>query len=60
MSGRTISTLAGTGRIGYSGDGGPASAATFARPGSIGLASGGTKLLVADEGNRAIRQIALL
>lgn len=59
VSGGTISTLAGTGRFGYSGDGGPATAATFGRPSALALTSGGTRLLVADEGNRVVRAIAL-
>ena len=53
----TISTFAGTGVAGVSGDGGPASAAQLSRP--IGLAiDAANNLLVADENNHRLRRIA--
>lgn len=53
-----ISTIAGTGRRGYSGDSGPATQATFNRPHSIALdAAGG--LYIADIGNHRIRRVDL-
>jgi len=53
-----ISTVAGTGKRGYSGDGGPATKATFNRPHSIALdAVGG--LYIADIGNHRIRRVDL-
>ena len=51
-----ISTLAGTGRIGYSGDGGPASEAEFKQPHSIQFGPDG-HLYVCDIGNHVIRRI---
>jgi streptogramin lyase len=53
-----ISTVAGTGKAGYGGDGGPATEALFSSPHSI--AFDGTGLLyVADIGNHRIRRIDL-
>jgi sugar lactone lactonase YvrE len=52
-----ISTVAGTGVPGFSGDGGPASAAEFDAPGDIVIDPGGD-LFVADSGNYRIREIA--
>lgn len=54
----TISTVAGTGERGFSGDGGPAVEATFNRPHSIALDGKGS-LYVADIGNHRIRQVDL-
>ncbi len=53
-----ISTIAGTGERGFSGDGGPAVAAAFNRPHSIALDGKGS-LFVADIGNHRIRRIDL-
>lgn len=53
-----ISTIAGTGERGYSGDGGPAVAATFNRPHSIALDGKGS-LYIADIGNHRIRRVDL-
>lgn len=53
-----ISTLAGTGKSGFAGDGGPASAAQFKQPHSIALDSKGG-MYVADIGNHRIRRIDL-
>ena len=52
----TISTIAGTGVAGISGDGGPASAAQLSRP--VGLAiDAANNLFVADESNLRLRKI---
>src|SRR6187551_2466154 len=51
-----ITTSAGTGKRGYSGDGGPASQATFQGPHSIQFDSTG-QLYVCDVGNHSIRRI---
>jgi len=51
-----MSTLAGTGEVGYSGDGGPALAATWAGPKAIRCDLQGN-LLVVDTENHAIRRI---
>jgi streptogramin lyase len=53
---RTISTIAGTGRQGFGGDGGPAVKAIFNQPHSIALDERGT-VYVADIGNHRIRRI---
>lgn len=55
---KRISTIAGTGKAGFSGDGGPATKATFNRPHSIALDQTGN-LYVADIGNHRIRHINL-
>jgi sugar lactone lactonase YvrE len=54
-----IQTIAGTGEKGYSGDGGPATKATFNRPHSIALDEAKGHLYVADIGNHRIRRIDL-
>ena len=51
-----MSTVAGTGEFGYSGDGGPALAATFGGPKAIRCDHDGN-LLVVDTENHAIRRI---
>src|SRR5882724_10806679 len=55
---KMISTVAGTGSPGFSGDGGPASKAQFKQPHSIAFDPDG-KLLVCDIGNNRIRRIDL-
>ena len=55
----TISTIAGTGERGFSGDGGPAVEATFNRPHSIALDGKGA-LYIADIGNHRIRRVDLV
>ena len=55
---KVISTLAGTGAPGFSGDGGPAAKAQFKQPHSIAFDPDG-KLLVCDIGNNRIRRIDL-
>jgi len=52
-----ISTIAGTGAAGFTGDGGPAKAAALDRPTALALGSGGD-LYVADTNNHRIRRIA--
>lgn len=52
-----ITTVAGTGTEGYSGDGGPAPRAQLGRLGGIGLAPDGS-LYVTDTENRRIRRVA--
>ncbi len=51
-----ISTIAGTGRAGFDGDDGPATAAQFRQPHSIALDAEGA-IYVADIGNHRIRRI---
>lgn len=55
---KKISTIAGAGQSGFSGDGGPAKKAQFAQPHSIALDDHGA-LYVADIGNHRIRKINL-
>lgn len=52
----TISTIAGTGARGYSGDGGPAIEATFDTPSDIAVAANGT-LYIADTMNNVVRVV---
>ncbi len=52
----TISTIAGTGISGYTGDGGPATAATLFIPQAVAINSSG-KVFVADNGNGVIREV---
>lgn len=51
-----ISTIAGNGSIGYTGDGGPANSATFNFPWEV-TADGAGNIYVADPGNCVIRKI---
>ncbi|MEZ5418213.1 MAG: hypothetical protein R2708_12820 [Vicinamibacterales bacterium] len=61
VDGRTgiITTLAGTGAPGFSGDGGPAASASLRLPHSIALEPSGQGLLVCDIGNHRIRRVDL-
>lgn len=52
-----ITTIAGTGTPGFSGDGGPATVAELHGPQGIALASDGS-IVFSDEGNHRIRRIA--
>ena len=54
-----ISTVAGTGKVGYSGDGGPATKAEFNGTFAIDVDPRGRNLYVADLGNRRVRKIDL-
>ncbi len=51
-----ITTVAGTGAAGYSGDGGLATAATFRSPNGITVDNAGN-LYIADKGNHAVRKV---
>jgi len=51
-----ISTIAGNGTPGFSGDGGPAISAMISYPGSLGFDSKGN-LYVGDDGNQRVRKI---
>ncbi len=53
---QVITTVAGTGSPGYSGNNGPATAATLHAPESIALDSGGD-LFIADTSNHVIREV---
>jgi streptogramin lyase len=55
---QTIHHIAGTGRRGFTGDGGPATAATFAGPKGISAAPDG-HIYLADTENHAVRRINL-
>ena len=54
-----ISTVAGTGKAGYSGDGGPATKAEFNGTFAIDVDPKGNNLYIADLGNRRVRKIDL-
>jgi sugar lactone lactonase YvrE len=53
---KVISTVAGTGAIGYSGDGGPATAAMLALPQTVAV-DGAGNLYIADNDNARIRKV---
>jgi DNA-binding beta-propeller fold protein YncE len=53
-----ISTFAGSGVAGFSGDGGPAARAQFRQPHSIAV-DGSGRMLICDVGNHRIRQVDL-
>jgi len=52
----TITTVAGTGLAGYSGDGGPAEGALLNKPSGIALDRSGN-MYIADEGNAVVRRV---
>ena len=54
-----ISTLAGTGEPGFSGDGGPASRAQLRQPHSIAVDPRRGRLLICDIGNHRVREVDL-
>lgn len=54
-----ISTFAGTGVAGFSGDAGPAPQAQLRQPHSIALDPGGRRILICDIGNHRVRQVDL-
>jgi sugar lactone lactonase YvrE len=56
VSGGGISTIAGTGSVGYSGDGGPATSAMLNGPTSVAIDSLGN-IFIADTGNLVVRKI---
>ena len=57
MTARRIYTLAGTGKAGFSGDGGPAAQAQLNRPSGV-AADGNGNLLIADSNNDQVRVVA--
>ena len=57
VSAGTITTIAGNGGIGYSGDGGPAASATLFSPLGVAVDSAGN-LYIADTNNARIRMVA--
>ena len=59
VSGGTITTVAGNGTYGYSGDGGPATSASLAFDGIPGVAvDSAGNLYIADTGNNRIRKVS--
>ncbi|HJT88176.1 MAG TPA: NHL repeat-containing protein, partial [Bryobacteraceae bacterium] len=52
--GGTITTIAGNGTLGYSGDGGPATAAQISAPSALSI-DGAGDVFVVDSGNNAVR-----
>ncbi len=52
-----ISTFAGNGRSGYSGDGGPAAAASFSGPRAVAVDASGN-VYIADTGNARVRKVS--
>src|SRR6266516_2994547 len=57
MTAKDIYTVAGNGTSGYTGDGGPATAAELNAPGSLAV-DGSGNLVIADAGNNVIRVVA--
>src|SRR6185312_5369748 len=56
VHGQTITTYAGTGTAGYSGDGGQATAAKINQPSGVGI-DGSGNIYIADLGNNVIRKV---
>ena len=56
-TGGTISTVAGTGAAGFSGDGGPANQAAFNQPTATAVDAAGN-LYIADYGNNRVRKVS--
>jgi uncharacterized protein (TIGR03437 family) len=56
VSGGTITTVAGNGSVGFSGDGGPATSASLAFPAGVAVDSAGN-LYIADSDNNRIRKV---
>jgi streptogramin lyase len=56
---QVITTFAGTGKPGYSGDGGPAAQAQFKQPHSIQFDPSGEQLYIRDIGNNVIRRVEM-
>jgi NHL repeat len=56
MTAGDIYTIAGDGTFGFSGDGGPATSAELARPGSVAVDAAGN-LLIADSGTNRVRVV---
>jgi sugar lactone lactonase YvrE len=54
----SATTIAGTGAAGFSGDGGPATAAQLYGPSAVAIANDGT-VYIADSGNNRVRKVAL-
>jgi sugar lactone lactonase YvrE len=57
LTGSTLTTIAGTGGAGFSGDGGPATAAALWQPRSVAVDAAGN-VYIADRWNRRIRMVA--
>jgi len=57
ISGGIITTVAGNGNNGFSGDNGPATSASLARPGGVALDASGN-LFIADTNNNRIREVS--
>jgi sugar lactone lactonase YvrE len=55
----TITTIAGTGQSGYSGDGGPAASAMLREPNGLALDGAATKLYIADVKDQRVRVLDL-
>ncbi len=58
LDGGTLTTIAGTGAYGFSGDGGPATSATMSTPYYVGVDSMG-RVLISDLSNNRIRRVEL-
>ncbi len=57
VRGGVITTFAGNGSVGFSGDGGAATGAAFRRPNALAIDANGS-LLVCDAGNQRVRRIS--
>ncbi len=57
VAGGSISTIAGNGLIGYSGDGGPAASAQMNDPEAVAM-DGAGNLYIADTGNNVVRKVS--
>jgi sugar lactone lactonase YvrE len=57
VRGGIITTFAGNGRVGFGGDGGAATSATFRSPNALAIDASGA-LLICDSGNQRVRRIS--
>lgn len=56
LTGTTITTVAGTGSVGYTGDNGPATSATLNAPSSV-VVDGSGNIFIGDNGNLVVRRV---
>jgi len=56
----TVEVVAGSGKQGFSGDGGPAAEASLFQPGSVAVSDDGSQIFIADTKNHRVRRVRFL